>query len=215
MGVVPAQPGFLQGLRRIADRNGTVLVFDEVISGFRLAKGGAQELSGIRPDLTCLGKVIGGGLPVGAYGGRADLMEQLAPKGAVYQAGTLSGNPLAVAAGLATLNLLEATPPYEKLERLGARLEQGLSRALGSRPGCVQRVGSLLTLFFGIERVRDYDDALNADTERFEKFFQAMLAEGVWLPPSQFEAWFLSTAHTEMEIDATIAAVERALVASD
>jgi glutamate-1-semialdehyde 2,1-aminomutase len=215
MGVVPAQPGFLQGLRRIADRNGAVLVFDEVISGFRLAKGGAQELSGIRPDLTCLGKVIGGGLPVGAYGGRADLMEQLAPKGAVYQAGTLSGNPLAVAAGLATLNLLEAAPPYEKLERLGARLEQGLSRALGSRPGCVQRVGSLLTLFFGVERVRDYDDALHADTGRFEKFFQAMLAEGVWLPPSQFEAWFLSTAHTEMEIDATIAAVERALAASD
>lgn len=215
MGVVPSQPGFLRGLRSIADRVGAVLIFDEVISGFRLAKGGAQELSGIRPDLTCLGKVIGGGLPVGAYGGRADLMDQLAPRGAVYQAGTLSGNPLAVAAGLATLHLLEAAPPYEKLERLGARLEQGLSRALGSRRGCVQRVGSLLTLFFGVERVRDYDDALKADTARFERFFRAMLAEGVWLPPSQFEAWFISTVHTEREIDATIAAVERALPASD
>ena len=215
MGVVPADPGFLLGLRAVADRIGAVLIFDEVISGFRLAKGGAQELCGVRPDLTCLGKVIGGGLPVGAYGGRADLMDQLAPRGAVYQAGTLSGNPLAVAAGLATLELLDADPPYDRLEQLGARLEQGLRGALRGRIGCVQRVGSILTLFFGVERVRDYEDALKADTARFERFFQAMLAEGFWLPPSQFEAWFLSAAHTTEEIDATIAAVGRAVAASD
>lgn len=215
MGVVPADPAFLRGVRTLADRIGAVLIFDEVISGFRLAKGGAQELSGIRPDMTCLGKIIGGGLPVGAYGGKADLMDQLAPKGAVYQAGTLSGNPLAVAAGLATLGLLEAAPPYEALERLGAELERGLRRALRGRVGCVQRVGSLLTLFFGVERVLDYDDALKADTTRFERFFRAMLAEGVWLPPSQFEAWFISAAHTENEIEQTIAAAERAIAASD
>jgi glutamate-1-semialdehyde 2,1-aminomutase len=215
MGVVPAAPGFLAGLRAIADRTGAVLIFDEVISGFRLARGGAQELSGVRPDITCLGKVIGGGLPVGAYGGRADLMDELAPRGAVYQAGTLSGNPLAVAAGLATLQMLDADPPYEKLERLGARLEQGVRAALGDRAGCVQRVGSLLTLFFGVDRVHDYDEALQADTARFERFFRVMLAEGVWLPPSQFEAWFISAAHTEAEIDTTVAAVERAVAASD
>ena len=215
MGVVPADPGFLRGLRALADRIGAVLIFDEVISGFRLAKGGAQELLGIRPDLTCLGKVIGGGLPVAAYGGRADLMDQLAPRRAVYQAGTLSGNPLAVAAGLATLQLLEADPPYERLERLGAQLEHGLNKALTGRSGCVQRVGSLLTLFFGVARVHNYDDALKADTTRFEKFFRAMLDEGFWLPPSQFEAWFLSTAHTEAEIEATVAAAARAVAASD
>lgn len=215
MGVVPADSDFLPGLRAIADRIGAVLIFDEVISGFRLAKGGAQERSGVRPDLTCLGKVIGGGLPVGAYGGRADLMDQLAPRGAVYQAGTLSGNPLAVAAGLATLQMLEGDPPYERLERLGGRLEEGVRRALGSRRGCVQRVGSLMTLFFGVDRVRDYDDALQADTARFERFFRAMLAESVWLPPSQFEAWFISTVHTEEEIDMTTAAAERAIAASD
>jgi len=215
MGVVPADPGFLRGLRTLADRIGAVLIFDEVISGFRLAKGGAQELVGVRPDLTCLGKVIGGGLPVGAYGGRADLMDQLAPRGAVYQAGTLSGNPLAVAAGLATLQLLEDDPPYEQLERLGAKLEKGLNNALSGRSGCVQRAGSLLTLFFGVDRVCNYDDALKADTRRFERFFRAMLAEGFWLPPSQFEAWFLSTAHTEAEIDAAVAAAARAMSTSD
>lgn len=215
MGVVPPDPAFLRGLRTIADRVGALLIFDEVISGFRLAKGGAQEVYGVRPDLTCLGKVIGGGLPVGAYGGRADLMGQLAPSGAVYQAGTLSGNPLAVAAGLATLALLEDDPPYERLERLASRLEQGLKRALHGRTACVQRIGSILTLFFGVERVRNYDDALKADTAHFERFFRAMLAEGFWLPPSQFEAWFLSAAHTEQEIEMTIAAAERALTVSD
>ena len=215
MGVVPADPEFLRGLRDLADRTGAVLIFDEVISGFRLAKGGAQELCGVRPDLTCLGKVIGGGLPVGAYGGRADLMDQLAPRGSVYQAGTLSGNPLAVAAGLATLQLLEEAPPYERLERLGARLEHGLRVALRGRVGCVQRIGSILTLFFGVDRVRDYDDALRADTGRFERFFRAMLAEGFWLPPSQFEAWFLSAAHTEQEVDATAEAAARAMATSD
>jgi glutamate-1-semialdehyde 2,1-aminomutase len=215
MGVVPAEPEFLPGLRDVADRTGAVLIFDEVISGFRLAKGGAQELCGVRPDLTCLGKVIGGGLPVGAYGGRADLMDQLAPRGSVYQAGTLSGNPLAVAAGLATLQLLEDAPPYNRLERLGARLANGLRAALGGRVGCVQRIGSIQTLFFGVDHVRDYDDALRADTRRFERFFRAMLAEGFWLPPSQFEAWFLSAAHTEQEVDATVEAAARAMAASD
>ena len=214
MGVVPPSEGFLAGLRRIADRCGALLVFDEVITGFRLARGGYQEICGTRPDLTCLGKVIGGGLPVGAYGGRADLMKLLAPSGPVYQAGTLSGNPLAVAAGLATLELLCAAPPYAKLDGLAAKLEAGLAAALVGTRACVQRVGSMLTLFFGVEKVRNYDDALEADTARFARFFRAALAEGVWLPPSQFEAWFVSTAHSEADIDATVAALTRAIAAS-
>jgi len=211
MGVVPPVDGFLAGLRRLADRTGVLLVFDEVISGFRLSRGGYQEICGVTPDLTCLGKVIGGGLPVGAYGGRADLMGMLAPAGPVYQAGTLSGNPLAVAAGLATLALLERDPPYERLERSAARLQAGIESLLAPSAGCVQRVGSMLTLFFGVREVRCYEDALAADTERFARFFRACLDEGVWLPPSQFETWFVSTAHTDADIDETIEALGRAL----
>jgi len=215
MGVVPPEAGFLQGLRDIADRSGAVLIFDEVISGFRASLGGYQVVAGVAPDLTCLGKVIGGGLPVGAYGGRADLMDQISPAGPVYQAGTLSGNPLAVAAGLAVLRELKASDPYAELERKGAKLEAGLRRALGSRPGCIQRVGSLLTLFFGSGAVRNYNDAGGLDTDRFARFFKAMLDEGVWLPPSQYEAWFISTAHTDEDIDMTVEAAVRALAASD
>lgn len=215
MGVVPPVPGFLQALRTIADETGALLIFDEVISGFRASLGGYQEVAGVRPDLTCLGKVIGGGLPVGAYGGRRDLMEQVSPAGPVYQAGTLSGNPLAVAAGLAVLRELRDTDPYADLDRKGAKLENGLRAALGSRTGCVQRVGSLLTLFFGCSEVRNYDDAGRLDTDRFARFFGAMLDEGIWLPPSQYEAWFISTAHCDQDIDKTIAAAERAIAATD
>jgi glutamate-1-semialdehyde 2,1-aminomutase len=215
MGVVPPEAGFLEGLRALADDCGAVLIFDEVISGFRVALGGYQSMCGVLPDLTCLGKVIGGGLPVGAYGGRAELMEQIAPSGPVYQAGTLSGNPLAVAAGLATVRELRRSPPYEELERRGARLADGLRAALGTRPGCVQRVGSMMTLFFGVERVHDYDDAAHLDTARFGRFFQAMLDEGIWLPPSQYEALFVSAAHADSDVDTTIAAAHRALAASD
>ncbi|RMF19964.1 MAG: glutamate-1-semialdehyde-2,1-aminomutase [Deltaproteobacteria bacterium] len=215
MGVVPPKPGFLEGLRELTRERGALLIFDEVISGLRVSLGGYQAVSGVVPDLTCLGKIIGGGLPVGAYGGRADVMDQISPSGPVYQAGTLSGNPLAVCAGLKTLEILERDRPYERLDRLGARLEDGLRRALGSRPGCVQRVGSLLTLFFGVDRVEDYDGALSADTDRFARFFRAMLDEGVWIAPSQFEAWFIGTAHTEDDIDRTIEAAERAVAASD
>jgi glutamate-1-semialdehyde 2,1-aminomutase len=215
MGVVTPEPGFLAGLRELADRVGALLIFDEVISGFRLAAGGAQEVYGVQADLTCLGKIIGGGLPVGAYGGRRELMELLAPVGPVYQAGTLSGNPLAVSAGTATLELLEKDPPYARLERLAALLEDGLREALGKRPGCVQRAGSVLTLFFGLSAVRDYDDALKANADRFARFFRAMLDEGIWLAPSQFEAWFVSAAHREEDIAATVEATRRAMAASD
>jgi glutamate-1-semialdehyde 2,1-aminomutase len=211
MGVVPPAPGFLEGLRTLASRAGALLIFDEVITGFRVALGGYQSVCGVIPDLTCMGKILGGGLPVGAYGGRADVMDRIAPAGGVYQAGTLSGNPLACAAGLATLERLAADPPYERLDALGKRLEHGLRGALAQRVGCVQRVGSLLTLFFGVTQVARYDDALKSDTRRFGEFFRGMLERGVWLPPSQFEAWFLSTAHSEAQIDSTIAAAEDVL----
>src|SRR5438093_8489018 len=204
MGVVPPEPAFLEMLREETARAHCLLVFDEVITGFRVGWGGAQGRYGVTPDLTCLGKVIGGGLPLAAFGGRRDLMEQLAPRGAVYQAGTLSGNPLAVAAGLATLDTLRQTPAaYDRLEQLGARAEEVLGQALAATrpPACVNRVGSMLTLFFGVERVRDYGDVRRADTAALARFFHGMLAEGVYLPPSQFEAMFLSLAHTEADID--------------
>jgi glutamate-1-semialdehyde 2,1-aminomutase len=202
MGCVPPDPGSLEGLRRVADRSGALLVFDEVITGFRVARGGAQERTGVRADLTCLGKVIGGGLPVGAYGGSRALMSLVAPLGPVYQAGTLSGNPLAMAAGLATLRLLDATA-YMRLEMLGARLEAALTEAIDASgvTARVQRVASLLTLFFTSGRVRNEDDALASDKGRFAAFHRAMLERGVMLPPSQFECWFLSLAHDEAEID--------------
>lgn len=215
MGVVPPEPGFLEGLREITRTCGAVLIFDEVMTGLRLGPAGYQSRTGVVPDLTTLGKIVGGGMPLAAYGGRADLMDRVSPAGPVYQAGTLSGNPLAVAAGMATLDLLEGAAPYEALEASSARLERGLRDALGSRPGCVQRVGSMLTLFFGPGRVRDYEDAASCDTGRFGRFFAALIDEGVWIPPSQFEAWFVSLAHSDDDIDATVAAVGRALAASD
>ena len=203
MGCVPPAPGFLEALRMLADATGALLVFDEVMTGFRVARGGAQELYGVTPDLTILGKIVGGGLPAAAFGGRADLMEQLAPSGSVYQAGTLSGNPLATAAGLSVLRRLRDDWVYDELERLGARLEAGLAPF-----GAVQRVGGMLTLFCVEEPVRSYDDAAASDTEQFGALFRSLLADGVYLPPSQFECLFPSTAHSDEDVDRTIAAVE-------
>ncbi|HVJ79447.1 MAG TPA: glutamate-1-semialdehyde 2,1-aminomutase [Planctomycetia bacterium] len=208
MGLVPPAPGFLAGLREITAMHGSLLIFDEVMTGFRLAWGGAQELYGVTPDLTALGKTIGGGMPVGAYGGRKDVMSVVSPLGGVYQAGTLSGNPVAMAAGLATLRLLAKEKPYARLEALGKRLAEGLASAANSAgiPACVQRVGSMLTLFFNPGPVRNYDDATRSDTKAFAKFFWNLLERGVYFPCSQYEALFLSTAHTEGQIDETIAA---------
>jgi glutamate-1-semialdehyde 2,1-aminomutase len=212
MGCVPPNPGYLKLMRDVTARHGAVLIFDEVMTGFRVAAGGAQELYGIRPDLTTLGKVIGGGLPVGAYGGRADIMAKVAPAGPVYQAGTLSGNPLAVAAGLAALRRLESEKPFAKLDALGARLERGFLEALtkaGVRGG-VNRVGSMFTLFFTDKRVVDFTTAKTSDTVRFNSYFQSMLADGIYLPPSQFEAAFISTAHSDADIDRSIEAARSA-----
>jgi glutamate-1-semialdehyde 2,1-aminomutase len=207
MGLVPPADGFLQGLRTICDREGIVLVFDEVISGFRASIGGAQKLFGVRPDLTVLGKIIGGGLPVGAYGGRAALMDLLAPSGPVYQAGTLSGNPLAMTAGLWSLENLSAKL-YKQMAALTARLAEGLADAAREAgvPLQVNAFGSLLTPFFTDQRVTDFRTALSADTGRYGAFHRAMLARGIYLPPSQFEAWFLSGAHTPRQIETTIRA---------
>ena len=213
MGLVPPAPGFLEGLRRITERHGALLIIDEVMTGFRLAWGGVQVPMALRPDLTTLGKVIGGGMPLAAVGGRRDVMQQLAPVGGVYQAGTLSGNPLAVSAGLATLELLDKAGTYERLEMLGARLETGLVAALRKhgRRACVQRAGSMWTLFFGVDAVADAEQARAADTAAFGRFFTAMLERGVYLPPSQFEAAFISLAHSEGDIDTTITAADQAL----
>ena len=216
MGVVPPAPGFLPGLRDLCTRHGTLLLFDEVITGFRIAYGGAQERFGVQADLTCLGKIIGGGLPVGAYGGRADIMKHVAPLGGVYQAGTLSGNPLAVAAGLVTVKALrEDRDAYQRLERLGAHLETGLRRA-AEKAGVavtVNRVGSMLTGFFTGTPVRDYADARKADAARYGRFFHAMLERGVYFAPSQFEAAFVSLAHTEADLDTVARAASEALTA--
>jgi glutamate-1-semialdehyde 2,1-aminomutase len=213
MGCVPPRAGFLEGLRRIADRTGALLVFDEVITGFRVGPAGAQGRAGVRPDLTCLGKVIGGGLPVGAYGGSRALMRNVAPLGPMYQAGTLSGNPLAMAAGIATLRLLDDAA-FARLEALGARLERGLvaaaRRSIGV-PSRVQRVGSLLTLFFTEREVWNEDDAKTSDRDQFAVFHRAMLRRGVLLPPSQFECLFLSLAHDEEVVDEVIAAAAASL----
>jgi glutamate-1-semialdehyde 2,1-aminomutase len=198
MGVVPPDPGFLEGLRDLCDRHGTLLIFDEVMTGFRVARGGAQERYGITPDLTCLGKIVAGGTPAAAYGGRADLMRRVAPEGPVYQAGTLAGNPVTTAAGLACLGYLADHPEvYDRLETMGARIEEALTAALAehSVPGCVQRVGAMLTVFFGPTVVRSWDDAATADREAFGRFFRAAHAGGVLLPPSQFEALFLMEDH--------------------
>jgi glutamate-1-semialdehyde 2,1-aminomutase len=207
MGVVPPEPGYLAGLRELTRAHGALLVFDEVITGFRVGLGGAQELHGVRPDLTCLGKIIGGGLPAAAFGGRAELMDQLAPVGEVYQAGTLSGNPLAMAAGLKTLEILARPRAYERLEALGERLGQGLLGAARKAgfPACLNRVGSMMTLFLCPGPVRDYASAKAADTGAFARLFAALRERGVWLPPSQFEALFVSLAHGEAEIDEVVA----------
>jgi glutamate-1-semialdehyde 2,1-aminomutase len=208
MGVVPPAEGYLAALRAACDRTGALLILDEVITGFRVAYGGAQERYGVRADLTCLGKIIGGGLPVGAFGGRADVMAELAPEGPCYQAGTLSGNPLATAAGLAVLCELAAPGAYDRLEEGGAALEEDI-RASGA-PVRVNRVGSMLTPFFTDGEVTDYDGALRADTAAYGRFARALLAAGVYPPPSQFEAWFVGLAHGEAERDHTRAALARA-----
>ena len=202
MGVVPPDPGYLETLRRLCDASGALLVFDEVITGFRVARGGAQERYGVLPDLTVFGKIVGGGLPLAAFGGRADVMNLLAPAGPVYQAGTLAGNPLATAAGLSVLRRLRESAVYGELERRAAALEKGLAPF-----GCVQRVGGLLTLFMTDGPVRNFEDAQRSDTERYGALFRHLLDEGVYLPPSQFEGLFPSTAHGEEEIEQTIAAV--------
>jgi glutamate-1-semialdehyde 2,1-aminomutase len=212
MGVVPPADGFLRGLRELCSAHGALLIFDEIISGFRAAPGGAQALAGVRPDLTCLGKIIGGGLPVGAYGGRADLMNLVSPAGPVYQAGTLSGNPLAMTAGIWCLDRL--TPRlYRNLAALGTRLAGGLADAARSAgvPLQVNAFGSLLTPFFTDAAVRDYQSAIKANTERYARFFRAVIARGIYPPPSQYEAWFLSAAHTVKDVDRTIAAAREAM----
>jgi glutamate-1-semialdehyde 2,1-aminomutase len=213
MGLVTPTAEFLSELRRLTDKHGALLIYDEVMTGFRLSYGGAQQLDKQMPDLTVLGKIVGGGLPVGAYGGRADAMRKVMPAGPVFQAGTLSGNPLAMAAGIATLQELRDRPPYARLEQLGARLAAGLSAAARDAgvPHCLNRAGSMWTLFFTAGPVTDYDSARTADTARFGRFFWAMMDRGFYLPCSQFEAAFLSAAHTEKQIDETIAAARAAL----
>ncbi len=217
MGVVPSAPGFLQGLRDICTREGAVLIFDEVITGFRLAFGGASERYGVRPDLVCFGKIIGAGMPVGAYGGRRELMEYVSPAGPVYQAGTLSGNPLAMFMGLKQLRWLEShRQVYGQLEDSAAYLEQGIRAALG-RLGldfCVNRAGSLLSLFFTHGPVKSYDDVKRSNLEQFGRYFRALLEQGILAAPAQFEAMFVSAAHTREELDTTLAAMEAALAAS-
>ncbi len=212
MGVVPPADGFLAALREATRACGALLIFDEVITGFRLGRGGAQKRFGIEPDLTCLGKIIGGGLPVGAFGGRADVMEQLAPVGPVYQAGTLAGNPVTMAAGRETLALLDDAA-YAKLEALGARMAAGLETILARHQvaGCVQRVASMSTLFFGIERAATLTDVERLDRKRFRRFFFGMLERGFYLPPSPFEAMFLSLAHGEHDVDELLNAAESVL----
>jgi glutamate-1-semialdehyde 2,1-aminomutase len=234
VGVIPPLPGYLEGLRDLCDKYASLLIFDEVMTGFRVAYGGAQALYGVRPDITCLGKIIGGGLPVGAYGGKPDLMNHISPAGPIYQAGTLSGNPLAMAAGIANLSLLEDPAFYSSLDALADRLENGLldAAAAANVPLAVQRVGSMITPFFlspaqhaanspaasdssSAPRplvIRNYADALQCDTARFAGFFRSMLDAGIMLPPSQFEAWFLSSAHTEGDIDATLDAARNAFL---
>ncbi|MFC1966485.1 glutamate-1-semialdehyde 2,1-aminomutase [Chloroflexota bacterium] len=213
MGVVPPQPGFMSGLRSLTTDFGALLIFDEVITGFRVGYGGAQTFYGITPDLTCLGKIIGGGLPVGAYGGKREIMEMMAPTGPVYQAGTLSGNPLAMTAGIETLKLLSQPGVYERLESAASRLEEGIAGTASSLnfKMTISRVASLLTVFFTGNPVVDYESASEADTALFGKFFQQLLAEGIYWPPSQFEAIFVSLAHSDEDIQGTIEAIYKAL----
>ncbi len=206
MGVIPPKPGYLNGLRELTRQYDSLLIFDEVITGFRLAFGGAQELYNVSPDLTCLGKIIGGGLPVGAYGGKKEIMEQMAPTGPIYQAGTLSGNPLAMVAGITTLKILQNGDVYQKLEEKSAKLASGLSEAAKKADAKVSfnRVGSMLCTFFTEEKVVDYNTASTSDTQKYASFFQKMLEEGIYLAPSQFETAFVSLLHEDEEIDKTI-----------
>jgi glutamate-1-semialdehyde 2,1-aminomutase len=214
MGLVPPKSGYLQALRRLCDAHGTLLIFDEVISGFRVGPGGAQGLYGVRPDLTCLGKIVGGGLPLGVYGGRADILAAVAPEGPVYQAGTLSGNPLATAAGLAVLRKLDATA-YARLDALGQRLENGLRKILAASavPVVLHRVGSAFTIFFCDQPISDFASAKRSDTKRYGRFFHQMLDRGIYLPPAQLEAGFISLAHTDKDIDTFITMSQEALAA--
>ena len=212
MGCVPPEEGFLEAIIALCQANGALSIFDEVMTGFRVHKGGAQARFGLKPDLTALGKIVGGGMPLAVYGGRRDIMEHIAPLGPVYQAGTLSGNPAAVASGLATLSLLDDAL-YEKLEALGARLEEGLSKAATDAgvTHCVQRVGSMITLFFAEGPIKTFTDSAATDTERFASFHRGLLARGVYWPPSKYEAAFFGASHDEAAIDRTIAAAAEAL----
>ncbi len=215
MGLVLPDPGYLDKVAEITRRHGALLIFDEVISGFRVAAGGAQQLYGVKPDLTTLGKILGGGLPVGAYGGRRDLMERMAPSGPVYQAGTLSGNPLAMSAGIAMLAEIARHPPYKELERKGALLESGVRKAIADAGASdrvsYERIGSLSTLFFAPGPFSDFPSVKKCDTAAYSRFFHAMRERGIFLPPAQFEAWFVSTAHSEADLRKTAKAVGESL----
>ena len=212
MGCVPPEPGFLEAILETCAKHGAVSIFDEVMTGSRVARGGMQERAKLRPDMTCLGKIVGGGMPLAAYGGKRAIMEKIAPLGPVYQAGTLSGNPVAVSAGLATLERLNDAV-YTHLETLGSRLEAGFAKAAKDAgvTACVQRVGSMITMFFGNGPVKSWTDAKACDTERFGRWHRAMISRGIYWPASQFEAAFISNAHTEADVDATIAACASAL----
>jgi len=216
MGVVPPQPGFLEGLREITQRAGSVLIFDEVMTGFRVARGGAQALYAITPDLTCLGKVIGGGLPVGAYGGRKEIMQWVAPLGSMYQAGTLSGNPLAMTAGIETLKVIRNPEVFAQIEEKAAALANGIADAAARTgvPACSTRVGTMFALFFTGQTVTDYASAKTSDTARFGRYFQGMLERGIYLAPSQFEAGFMSLVHSDDDIEHTIRSAEESMRAA-
>ena len=215
MGCVAPSPEFVQALRSLTARYGALLICDEVMTGFRVAYGGAQSLLGITPDLTTLGKIVGGGLPVGAYGGRAEIMDHVLPQGKVFQAGTLSGNPLATAAGIATLKALRDEPPYAYLEQLGAQLAAGLDRAATAAglPQTVARQGSMMTLFFHPEPVTDWNVARQCDVARFSRYFWGLISRGIYMPCSQFEAFFISAAHSQADIEGTVLAAEQVFAA--
>jgi len=213
MGVVLPKPGFLEAIRDLTKRYGALFICDEVITNFRLSKGGAQEVFNVEPDITCMGKILGGGMPLGAYGGRREIMEKVAPEGPIYQAGTLSGNPLSMVAGIATIRELLSLDPYQELERLTKKLTDGLSKILSDKGIAhrINQIASMFTVFFTDREVYDYESAKSSNTELFGRFFRALLKEGVLIPPSQFEAWFLSTAHQEEDIDLALERIDRAV----